>query len=83
MFTLVFNFFRSLDCRLIVHFFRMIQTRGRARKPGSRYIILADEAQHAMQDRIKNQEQLLDFVIGPTKYGPSQKVTFQSLFLTS
>ena len=53
----------------------MIQTRGRARKPGSRYIILADEAQHAMQHEIKKREELLDFVIGPSKYGPSQKVT--------
>ena len=49
----------------------MIQTRGRARKAGSRYIILADRGQIELQTRLRNQEYLLDIVIGATTYGPS------------
>ena len=70
----------SLYCNCIANYFfhRMIQTRGRARQQGSRYIILADEAQHNMQERIKAQEELLDIVIGSNQFGPSQKVIILS-----
>ena len=59
----------------------MIQTRGRARKAGSHYIILADQGQMAFQEKLKNQEKLLDFVIGAAAHGPSCQAEqiFQSL----
>ena len=59
----------------------MIQTRGRARKRGSRYIVLADQAQIQFRDRISNQEHLLNSIIGTESYGSSSaaKAIFRAI----
>jgi len=59
----------------------LIQTRGRARKRDSRYIVLADEAQIQFRDQIRNQELLLNSIIGTEKYGSSSaaKAIFRAI----
>ena len=52
-------------------FFRLIQTRGRARKAGSRFIVISDPDQISLRQKLKEQEDLLDIFLGPLRHGPS------------
>ena len=48
-------------------FFRLIQLRGRARKHGSRLIVLADALQFSQQKELREQERLLNAALQSSK----------------
>ena len=49
-------------------FFRLMQLQGRARKHGSRFIILADQQQFSQQELLREQERLLNVALQSSKH---------------